>query len=157
MDSLDLIEYRQKMRTYKPDSYTAKDLYQMEIKEDILFDKQHSVMEYNIKTITLFIPAEHPDNIKGIQTPIASFSYTDYLKVFKDNPNAIWYNPQNDQAHLSLADAFDLRMFSSYIIKVSNPDDEYLMDIYGYGKNGIIAAENMAMKILEIESNLWEN
>ncbi len=132
-------------------------MYQLEIKEDLLFDKQHSVMEQQIKAITLFIPAGHPDNLKGIQLPIVSFDYSECRKLFTNNPNAIWYNPQNDQEHKSLADAFDLRLFSSYIIKVSNPDDHYLVDIYGDGKAGIIAAENAAMQLMEFESYLWEN
>lgn len=146
----------ERLKNYKPDTYSAQDLYQLEIKETILFDKKHSVMEQQIKALTLFIPAGHPDNLKGIQLPIASFDYAECRNLFSHNPNAIWYNPQNDQEHKNLADAFDLRLFSSYIIKVSNPDNHYLVDIYGDGKAGIIAAENASLQLLEFESYLWE-
>lgn len=157
MEEWEKIEYRKKLQTFKPDTYNPKDLYQLEFTEDVLFDKNHSVLEYAIKTITLFIPAGHPDNIRGIQQPIATFRYSDCKEIFKNTPNAIWYNPQNEATHLNLADAFDLRMFSSYILKVANPDDDYLMDIYGGEKNGIIASQKAAMDQLEFESNLWEN
>lgn len=137
--------------------YFPNDIYQMEISEDILFDKNQSVLEYDIKALTFFIPADHPDNIKGIQTPLVSVDYKECKELFAASPSAIWYNPKNDHQHKNLADAFQLRLFSSYIIKVSNPDDEYLMDVYGYGKKGIIASQKAAMDILEFESNLWEN
>lgn len=138
--------------------YFPTDLYQMEIKEDMIFDKQRSRMYYDIHAITIFVPADHPSNIKGIQLPIASFSYKELVeKLFTDNPLAIWYNPQNDSGHKALADAFELRLFSSYIIKVSNPSDAYLVDIYGGDqKKGIMASQWAAFELLEYEHNLWE-
>lgn len=111
--------------------YSPQDLYQLELKEDQIFDKQRSRMYYDLLAITLKVPADHPLNIKGIEIPAGSFSYKELVqKVFKNNPNAVWYNPYNDAEHRTLADAFELRLFSSYIIKVSNPADDYLVDIY---------------------------
>jgi gliding motility associated protien GldN len=137
--------------------FMPRDLYQMEIKENIIFDKQRSRMYYDIHSITMKIPADHPDNKKGIELAVASFSYRDLVeKVFKDNPNAIWFNPQNDAQHKSLADAFELRLFSSYIIKVSNPKDEMLQDTYGDPQIGIMASQWAAFTLLEYEHNLWE-
>jgi gliding motility associated protien GldN len=137
--------------------FMPRDLYQMEIKENVIFDKQRSRMYYDIHSITMKVPADHPDNKKGIEMVIASFSYKDLIeKVFKDNPNAIWYNPQNDAQHKTLADAFELRLFSSYIIKVSNPSDAMLQDIYGDPERGIMASQWAAFILLEYEHNLWE-
>lgn len=138
--------------------FFPKDLYQMQIKENLVFDKQRSVMYHDIIAITMFVPADHPDNIKGIELPIASFSYKELKeKVFTNNPNAIWYNPYNDAEHKSLSDAFELRLFSSYIIKVSNPNDDYLVDIYGGDpKTGIMASQWKEFELLEFEHNLWE-
>jgi gliding motility associated protien GldN len=141
-----------------PSYYFPTDLYQLEIKEDIIFDKQRSRLYYDIHAITMYVPADHPANIRGIQTPIASFEYKELVnKLFKDNPKAIWFNPQNDQQHKNLADAFELRLFSSYIIKVSNPNDAYLVDIYGGDQQkGIMASQWAAFELLEYEHNLWE-
>ncbi len=138
--------------------FFPQDLYQMEIKEDLIFDKQRSVLYYDIQAFTFKVPADHPDNIKGIEIPIASFSYKELVeKVFPNNPDAIWYNPMNDSEHHNLADAFELRLFSSYIIKVSNPNDEYLTDTYGGDpKTGIMASQWKAFELLEYEHNLWE-
>ena len=137
--------------------YLPKDLYQVEISEDFIFDKNRSRTIYDIQAITIYIPADHPANLKGIQLPLASFRFKNLVeKVFKDNPKAIWYNPQNEQEHKNLADAFELRLFSSYIIKVSNPKDEYLTDIYNDPEKGIMASQWKANELLEYEHNLWE-
>jgi gliding motility associated protien GldN len=140
------------------DYFFGKDLYQMELTEVIYFSNNSSEMRYKIKAITIFLPAEHPDNIRGIQQPIATFDFDKVLKVFANNPDAIWFNPSNDSEHRSLADAFELRLFSSYIIKVSNPNDEYLVDIAdGNERNGILNSTEKEYELLEFESNFWEN
>jgi gliding motility associated protien GldN len=146
------------LQTGGPSFYFPTDLYQMEIKEDLIFDKQRSRLYYDILAVTMYVPADHPQNVKGIQQVICSFSYKELVeKVFKDNPKAIWFNVQNDQQHKNLADAFDLRLFSSYIIKVSNPYDAYLVDIYGGDQQkGIMASQWAAMELMEFEHHLWE-
>ena len=137
--------------------YFPRDLYQLELKECLIFDKQRSRMYYNILAITMFVPADHPTNIRGIQTPVASFSYKELAeKLFKDNPKAIWFNARNDKEHKNLADAFELRLFSSYIIKVSNPRNAYIADIYGDQAKGIMGSQWAAYDLLEYEHHLWE-
>ncbi|HVD97908.1 MAG TPA: gliding motility protein GldN [Cytophagaceae bacterium] len=141
-----------------PAYYFPTDIYQLTLKEDMIFDKQRSRLYYDIIAVTMLVPADLPSNVKGIEQVIASFSYKELVeKVFKDNPKAIWFNVQNDQQHKNLADAFDLRLFSSYITKVSNPNDAYLVDIYGGDQQkGIMASQWAAMELLEFEHNLWE-
>ncbi len=143
----------------QPDYFFPSDIYLMEIEEVMLFDKQRSRMYTDIQSITLFLSADHPDNLKGIDIPLATFSYKELSeKLFKDNANALWFNPYNDNAHLNLADAFELRLFHSHIIKVSNPNDYYLIDIYdGDPKAAQISSQMKAYELLEFESNLWEN
>lgn len=138
--------------------FNPQDLYQMELKEDIVFDKQRSRLYYDIQALTVKVPADHPANTKAIEYPVAAFAYKELVeKLFKDNPKAIWFNPQNDQQHKNLADAFELRLFSSYIVKVSNPKDQFLIDIYGGDPlKGIMASQWAAMEIMEYEHNLWE-
>ena len=136
--------------------YIENTLYVYEIKEDMIFDKQRSRMYNDIISIGMFVPADNADNVKGIEEPIAYFRYVDLLDVFDSDPRAYWFNPANDAAHRTLQDAMDLRLFSSYIIKVSNPDDAYLVDIYGTPDKGIIASYTTMYSLLEYEHNLWE-
>jgi gliding motility associated protien GldN len=135
--------------------YEPRDLYQLELAQDWLFDKEKSVLNKENVSITLFVPADHPDNVRGFQVPIATFKFSDLQILWKDNPQAMWYNPFNESAHLNLSDAFRLELYSSYITKVSNPDDAFLSDIYE-GKEAIIESGNASMKLMEYESNLWE-
>jgi hypothetical protein len=136
--------------------YRYKDLYELELKEDMIFDKKRSRMYHDIKTITLHVPSGAPGNTAGMEKPIATFKYSDLVKVFRNNPqNAIWFNAQNDAQHKNLADAFELWLFNSYITKVSNPGDSMLSDVYGSEKEGILAAQQTASDLVEYEYNLW--
>ncbi|GAB2948250.1 hypothetical protein GCM10027048_11420 [Hymenobacter coalescens] len=136
--------------------YRPKDLYQLELKEDMIFDKKRSRMYHDIKTITLVVPATAPGNTAGIDKPIGTFKYSDLVRVFRANPDkAIWFNPQNDAQHKNLADAFELWLFNSYIVKVSNPGDQRLDEIYGDQRQGILAASQAASDLIDYEYSLW--
>jgi len=160
MDDYDKALYLEQLSNgeYETDYFFGKDLYQMEMIETLYFSRKTSEMRHHIKTLTIFLPAEHPNNIRGIQQPIATFDFQELISTLKNNPQAIWYNPKNDAEHLSLISAFELRLFSSYIIKISNPNDEYLVDIYnGNQEKGIMQSSKEEYKLLQIESNFWEN
>ncbi|MBX0292718.1 gliding motility protein GldN [Hymenobacter sp. HSC-4F20] len=136
--------------------YRPKDIYQMEMKEDMIFDKKRSRMYHDIKCITLLVPSTLGSNTSGIEKPIGTFKYSDLVRVFRANPDkAIWFNPQNDAQHKNLADAFELWLFNSYIVKVSNPNDARLDEIYGGQQQGILASQQAAADLIEYEYNLW--
>ncbi|OGX85510.1 type IX secretion system ring subunit PorN/GldN [Hymenobacter glacialis] len=136
--------------------YRYKDLYSMELKEDMIFDKKRSRMYHDIKSITLYVPSTLASNASGIEKPIATFKYSDLVKMFRANPEkAIWFNSENDAQHKNLADAFELWLFNSYITKVSNVSDSRLDDIYGGAQQGILAAQQTAADLIEYEYNLW--
>ncbi|MCC2546034.1 gliding motility protein GldN [Hymenobacter sp. BT175] len=136
--------------------YRYVDLYQMEMKEDMVFDKKRSRMYHDIKSLGFFVPATLGDNTSGIEKPIAYFKYSDLVRVFRANPDrAVWFNPQNDAQHKNLADAFELWLFNSYIVKISNPNDDRLDVVYGSRQQGILAAQQAASDLIEYEYNLW--
>ena len=142
----------------KPTSYEyrPKDLYQMELKEDMIFDKKRSRMYHDIKSVTLLVPATMASNVSGAEKTVGVFKYSDLVKVFRNNPqNAIWFNAQNDAQHKNLADAFELWLFNSYITRVSNPSDARLSEIYGGEREGILASQQTAADLVEYEYNLW--
>jgi len=138
-----------------PEEYLPKQLYILEMKEDLMFDKRESRMKHDILAFTLIIPAEQTPT--GIDKPIASFSYKELVNsLFKNNPNAIWYNPQNAAAHLNLADAFTMRLPDGMLVKYENPKDNRIMDVYGESKRSLIEAQNAVMQLMEYEALLWE-
>lgn len=137
-----------------PAYFEPKDLFLMEINEDFLFDKQRSRAYWDIQSIKLIVPAELNQKV---DLPAGTFKYKELVEVFSKDPRALWFNPENDQEHRNMAHAFDLRLFSSYLIKVSNPDDSYLADIYNKDeREGLLASYWKASELMEYEHNLWE-
>ena len=140
-----------------PEEFFAKQIYLLEFKEDLLFDKKHSRMFHDIQSIKLIIPSElYPS---GIEKELATFSYKELVEnVFIDNPSALWYNPKNTGENRNLSDAFDLRLFSARIIKYSNPKDNFIEDIYnGNVKLSLAKSQEYEHYLVEYESNLWSN
>jgi len=138
--------------------YRPKDIYQMELTEEMIFDKKRSRMYHQIKTVSLKLPSTLATNTSGLEKNIASFKYSDLVKVFRNNPQtAIWFNAQNDAQHKNLADAFELWLFNSYIVKVSNPSGDDLATQYGSEREGLLAAQQTAADLVEYEYSLWSS
>ncbi|MBT31239.1 MAG: gliding motility protein GldN [Thalassobius sp.] len=138
-----------------PDEYLPRQLYVLEMKEDMIFDKRESRMKHDILALTIVIPADQTPT--GIDKVLASFSYKELVNsLFKNNPNAIWFNPQNAGAHMNLADAFTLRLPDGMLVKYENPRDNRIVDLYGDSKRSLIEAQNAVMQLMEYEALLWE-
>lgn len=133
----------------------TKQLTLVDLKEDVIFDKKRSRMYYDIIAVTVYIPAAL--NPRGFNQAIATVKFKDLVELFKKDNRAIWFNRDNDSEHRNFSDAFDLRLFSSFIIKVNNPSDELVQDTYGGDpKKGRYGSEKAALDIMEYEHNLWE-
>ncbi len=138
------------------DEFLAREINVLQLTEDMIFDKQRSRLYWDIQAITLIIPGTKFET--GLFREVATFKFKDLDELFRSMPGeAIWFNPQNSAAHLNLSDAFALRLFNGRIIKVSNPDNEYLVDIYNKSpKEGLMASQWIEMELLELEHELWE-
>jgi gliding motility associated protien GldN len=138
--------------------YQPKQLYTIVFKEDLIFDKQRSRHYYDIQTVTLYLPAEL-NVLKGTEVEIATFKYKDLIKLFSTIPTAKWYNTQNRAEDKKLSDAFDLRLFCSRIIKMSNPRDEMLQDIQAYNTSNkalLIASQRLEHELVTKENEVWD-
>jgi gliding motility associated protien GldN len=136
--------------------FLPTDVTVLELKEDMLFDRKRSRVYFDIQSITLVIPGTKFET--GLQRQVGSFRYKDLVQLFKSQPKeAIWYNPYNAAQHRNLADAFELRLFHARLIKLENPDDEYLVEQYSQSrKAGINASQRAEYELIEKESELWE-
>jgi hypothetical protein len=134
--------------------YYAKQLSILEIREDAIFDKQRSRLYYDIQSITIIIPANM--TTAGFDKNVGSFRYKDLDKLFRSNPNCVWYNEQNEAQHKNMADAFDLRLHHARLVKKGNSKDDDLDTIYGSAKQGLIQSQQLEYKLMEMEHNLWE-
>lgn len=131
-------------------------LYLVDIKVNKIYDRKHSRMVNDIESITIVVPAEF--NPRGIEEVVATYSYKELKKnLFDNNPDAIWYNPDNLTEHRNLAEAFDLWLMSTAIEKVSNPRDDYMQMTYGLTDEKMEASQQHEFDIAEFESNTWSN
>ena len=134
--------------------FTNRQVALLEIVEDMIFDNQRSVLVWDIQAIKLVIPADQFTS--GIEKVIGVFKFKDLVDLFRSNPEQmIWFNPQNSAEHKNLADAFALRLFSARIIKVANPQDNMIIDVYEGAKQGIMASQWIEYELMEKEHELW--
>jgi gliding motility associated protien GldN len=135
--------------------YDASQLTTVRIKEDMIFDKVRSRLYYDIQSIELIIPADQ--TATGLEKTVGVFKYKDLEMLFRSMPEqAIWYNRQNTAGHLNMADAFVLRLFSARIVKVSNPRNDWIQDIYLDPRTALIKSQQIEHQLIEYEHNLWE-
>ena len=94
---------------------------------------------------------------------IAHFKYDDIVALFRGPfaDRALYYNDRNIGAHLNMSDAFELRLFSAPIVKISNSDnldirqqyqDQFAQDPMKY----IGIQQKYEYDLMEYEAELWE-
>lgn len=137
----------------------------MWLKEDLIFDRNRSRMYYYIRTLSLYLPndagAEYNPN--GFEKPVAHFRYDDVIELFRGPyaDKAIYYNRYNPGQHMNMSDAFELRLFRAPIMKISNPDDLDIREIYAEEMASnpmkvIVVQQQYEYDLMEYESELWE-
>jgi len=126
----------------------------LELMEDWIFDKVRSVQIYDIQSIKLIIPADKFET--GLCREIGIFKYKD-LAAYFDEKELAWVNVHNGAGNIKMTEAFALRLFSSRIVKLENPDDNTIADLYNKTpKAAVIASKELEEKLLEKEYFLWE-
>jgi gliding motility associated protien GldN len=136
--------------------FSPRDVSVLELQEDMVFDKRRSRLFFDIQSVKMVIPSEKFET--GLIREVGVFKYKDLVELFRNMPQeAIWFNPLNSAQHKNLADAFTLRLFGGRIIKVANPDDAMIVDIYNRSpREGIMASQWLEQQLIEFEHNLWE-
>ncbi len=98
--------------------YLPTQITLLEVREDIIYSKKDLRFYHDIQAINLYIPAHLHSSKK--EKFIAAFSWKEIVEnVFKDNPQAVWFNKKDNNEHLPLLEAFNKRLFKGYL--VSNP------------------------------------
>ncbi len=136
--------------------YLPHQISTLRLMEDRIFDRRRSRMYYDIQSVEIIIPGT--ETVSGIDKELAVFSYKDLEDVFRNHPEeAIWFNSQNSAENKNFADAFLLRLFHGNLVKVENPDNLYIVDVYDKSrKEGVMASEWLDVQLMEKEHNLWE-
>ncbi|WP_323755706.1 hypothetical protein [Roseivirga sp.] len=165
-------QYVQQKRQEKlaPDSIPKGQIAMLEIEEDLMFDRNRSLPIWDIQSVKVVAQS---DIAGGIEKEMVRIKYKDlvaYLdKVYSEsfankeaNVRAFWFNPRNPRNFgISLSNAFDMRLFSSNIIKFSNPSDVAMEQFFesqiGAGKRSLMEiSRDFRYQLLETMHNLWE-
>ncbi len=143
----------EKIDKNQPDYFLPNEVSVIEIMEDLIFDRKRSVMVPDIQSFKLIIPATKFET--GFYREVAVFKYKDLAPYFDSMPKkAVWLNKQNTAENRKFTEAFDLRLFSARIVKMENPDNATVEDIYG--DKALMASQWLEEQLLELEHNLWE-
>lgn len=126
--------------TFNPDS-----VLKFRIKEDWFFDKQRSIWEPRILGIA---PMKQ---VKGEWQPAFWIYFPEARQVFVTKEVV---NGKNDATGLSYDDIFVKRIFASYIVKESNPQDLRIKD-YAIGIDKLYEAERVKKSLIDTEHDLW--
>lgn len=138
----------------RPDDYFApNEVSILEVMEDWIFHKVRSVQVYDIQSIKLIIPPGKFET--GLRRDVAIFKYKD-LAAYFDEEKIVWHNVHNRAADIKMTEAFEQRLFSSRIVKLENPDDNTIADIYNKTpRAAAMASQELEEKLLEEEYFLW--
>jgi hypothetical protein len=127
------------------ETYSFKQLYQMEVSEDLVFDKQRSIPVYQVKYLTLFIPQDI--NYRGIHEPVATFRFQDCAKIFvhEDKATSLF----NERREINFRDAFLLHSYKGEIVKMGREDDLYFDQRYPDPAKAFMARKKSEEEVLE--------
>ncbi len=144
-----------RLEVIEQETYLNTDVSIIEMKEDIIFDKRRSRLYHNIQSLKLYVSGEIA--VETFNKELGVFSYKELEAFFRRRPDiCIWYNQYNSAQNKNLADAFLMRLFNGNLIKVENPDDEFINQIYQQNSRApLYAAEWLEMQLMEKEHNLW--
>lgn len=132
--------------------FNPADVVQYRIIEDWFFDCKRSVMEVRILGLCpLKEEYDSQGDLKGTR-PLFWVYFPEARQWIVKYPV---FNRQNDESMLTFDDLFQKRMFSSYIVKVSDVYDRYI-NTYALGIDGLLESDRMMQSIIEYEFDLWE-
>lgn len=130
---------------FNPDS-----ILKFRIKEDWIFDKQRSVFEPRIIGIAPMIRISAAG--QSFDEQPAFWIYFPEVRHLLVTKPAV--NRNNDATGLSFDDLFMKRLFASYIVKESNPEDLRIKD-YAVGIEKLYESERVKKALMDFEHDLW--
>ncbi|MET6999598.1 gliding motility protein GldN [Chitinophaga defluvii] len=149
--SIDPVTGEEKMVTTR-DDFDPRTIKQYKVKEVWVFDKEASALKVRILGIAPMVSRMNEDGSVRASIPLFWVYYPDMRPILAKYDV---YNQNNDAATISWEDLFEMRFFSSYVIKENNT---YNREIKDYIKDGVMRLlEGQAVKdrIFNKEQDLW--
>ncbi|MBK8471443.1 MAG: gliding motility protein GldN [Sphingobacteriales bacterium] len=148
---IDPVTYEESTKVVKND-FDWTSVTRFRLKEDWVFDKQRSKMVVRILGIAPIREVyDDNDNYRGEQAMF--WAYYPDLRPYLVKQEA--FNPYNDSNRLTWDDIFEMRYFSSFIMKESNMQDRRIQD-YATDRDALLESERIKLQLLEKDENLWQ-
>ncbi|RZK80897.1 MAG: gliding motility protein GldN [Pedobacter sp.] len=129
----------------------SEEFMKYRIKEDWILDTKRSIFEPRIVGIA---PMKM---VEGNWQPVFWVYYTDARELLSKKRLV---NPGNDASTLTFDDFFVRRLFSSYVVKQTNPANKNIVDILGLtdpkDPRKLMESENIKRSLSDFEQSLWE-
>lgn len=125
----------------------------IQIKEDWVFDEETSTMVVRIIGLTMIRDRIDPTTGETLGSePMFWIYYPDLRNIIIRHEV---FNEKNSARYLTFEDIFEMRLFSSYIVKEDNVYDRFIEN-YTSGIDQVLESERIKQQIFDFEHNLWE-
>jgi len=146
--------------TYMPDTQMVRneinydDIKRFRLTEMWYFDKGAGEMKVRILGIAPLVPvySEALDGKIVGERPLFWVNYPDSRRMLATEQ---YFNEANDASKVSWENVMEMRYFSSFIIKVSNVQDQYLRNMYDDPRQQLLEANKLKEEIFSFEHDLW--
>jgi len=148
--------------TFDPETYeeqiqvvrnelNPEDVNRFRVKEVWFFDEQTSTMQVRVLGIAPMIDVKDENGNFRYEKPMFWVYYPESREILARHKV---FNSMNDAAPMTWEDLFEMRFFSSYIMKASNVHDFRLQDTYS-GVDRLLEADKIKQEIFNFEHDLW--
>lgn len=150
--SIDPVTGEEKMVTTR-DEFDPRTIVQYKIKEVWVFDKEASALKTRILGIAPMVSRMNEDGSLRASIPLFWVYYPDLRPVLAKYDV---YNQNNDAASMSWEDLFEMRFFSSFVIKENNAYNREIKDYIKDGVMRLLEGQAIKDKIFNKEQDLWQ-
>ncbi len=150
--SIDPVTGEEKMVTTR-DEFDPRTIVQYKIKEVWVFDKEASALKVRILGIAPMVSRMNEDGSLRASIPLFWVYYPDLRPVLAKFDV---YNQNNDAASMSWEDLFEMRFFSSFVVKENNAYNREIKDYIKDGTMRLLEGQSIKDKIFNKEQDLWQ-
>lgn len=147
---MDPITFEEKVEITNPE-FDPQKIKKFRLKEDWIFDEETSTMVVRIIGLAPIMEViDENGNYRGDQ--VLFWCYYPELRPVLAQYQV--FNTHNDATTVSWEDLFEMRFFSSYVIKESNVHDRRIQD-YTAGVDALLESDRVKHDIFSFEHDLW--
>lgn len=150
--SIDPVTGEETMVTTR-DEFDPRTVVQYKIKEIWVFDKEASALKVRILGIAPMVSRMNEDGSFRAAIPLFWVYYPDMRPILAKYDV---YNQNNDAATMSWEDLFEMRFFSSFVIKENNTYNREIKDYIKDGTMRLLEGQAIKDKIFNKEQDMWQ-